>query len=103
MKYYLLTFSVSAQVLTKRTELINYLGRHIADLKYISADLQDKLCTITIRTLKRDEGVVLNLLAIRGFKVLNGANYRFKTVSFKTLWLRFFSTWRFCGNVIDVK
>ncbi|MNT94127.1 hypothetical protein D3C72_2357470 [compost metagenome] len=68
MKYYLLTFSVSAQVLTKRTELINYLGRHIADLKYISADLQDKLCTITIRTLKRDEGVVLNLLAIRGFK-----------------------------------
>jgi len=68
MKYYLLTFSVSVQVLTKRTELMNYLSRHIADLKYISADLQDKLCTITIRTLRRDEGVVINLLALRGFK-----------------------------------
>jgi hypothetical protein len=68
MKYYLLTFSVSVQVLAKRNELMNYLSRHIADLKYISADLQDKLCTITIRTLRRDEGVVVNLLALRGFR-----------------------------------
>ncbi|PUV25229.1 MULTISPECIES: hypothetical protein [Sphingobacterium] len=67
MKYYLLTFSVSAQVLTKRTEIINYLSRHIADLKYISADLQDKLCTITFRSKRRDEAAILNLIAIRGF------------------------------------
>ena len=67
MKYYLLTFSVSAQVLAKRAELISYLGRHIADLKYISADLQDKLCTMTFRTLRRDEATILNLIAIRGF------------------------------------
>jgi len=68
MKYYLLTFSVSAQVLAKRADLISYLSRHIADLKYISADLQDKLCTITVRTLKRDEAAILNLITIRGFK-----------------------------------
>ncbi|WP_312191642.1 hypothetical protein [Sphingobacterium sp.] len=68
MKYYLLTFSVSAQVLAKRAELISYLGRHIADLKYISADLQDRLCTITLRTKRRDEATILNLIAIRGFK-----------------------------------
>ncbi|MEI2272630.1 hypothetical protein OHD16_10805 [Sphingobacterium sp. ML3W] len=67
MKYYLLTFAVSAQVLAKRADLITYLSRHIADLKYISADLQDKLCTITVRTLKRDEAAILNLIAIRGF------------------------------------
>jgi hypothetical protein len=67
MKYYLLTFSVSAQVLAKRADLVSYLSRHIADLKYISADLQDRLCTITLRTLRRDEAVVLNLLAIRGY------------------------------------
>ena len=67
MKYYLLTFSVSAQVLAKRADLINYLSRHIADLKYISADLQDKLCTITFRSKRRDEAAILNLIAIRGF------------------------------------